>query len=46
MILKQNAIRIKEEHKKRFEAILTDEQKIEFEKIKKEFANKKENSKE
>ncbi len=38
VILKQNAKRTKENHIKSFEAILTNEQKIEFQKIRKEFA--------
>lgn len=41
VILKQNTDKLKENHRKDFENILTPEQKTEFEKIKKELANKK-----
>lgn len=41
VILKQNADKLKENHRKDFENILTLEQKLEFEKIKKELAIKK-----
>ena len=42
VILKQNADKMKQEHRKNFENILNEEQKIEFEKIKKEYSPKKE----
>ena len=41
VILKQNADKLKEERRKFFDSILTKEQKIEFEKIKKEYQDKK-----
>lgn len=41
VVLKQNAKTIRENHRKNFENILTDEQKIEFEKIKKELILKR-----
>lgn len=40
-ILKQNAIKQKRENRKNFENILTKEQKIEFEKLRKELAQKR-----
>ena len=40
VILKQNADKLKQENRKKFESVLTQEQKIEFEKIKKEFQEK------
>lgn len=43
VVLKQNIRHIKEERRKAFESILDKEQKAEFEKIKKEFAEKRAN---
>ncbi len=44
VVLKQNAKRTKESHIKAFEAILSNEQKIEFQKIRKEFAANRKSS--
>lgn len=41
VLLKQNVDKLKQEHRKSFENILTQEQKLEFEKIKKELALKR-----
>ena len=43
VVLKQNIRHIKEERKRAFESVLDKEQKAEFEKIKKEFAEKRVN---
>ena len=40
VVLKQKADKLKEQRRKNFESILTEEQKVEFEKIRAEFAQK------
>lgn len=42
VILKQNADKMKQEHRRNFENILNSEQKLEFEKIKQEYSIRKE----